>query len=84
MGNKRVLTLVEKIVSVMLTLTLLQGLIYLFLLRLNNQKKLNQLFLLKTNKLIMMSTEKSILNLFKLDGQVALIVGGNRGLGLAM
>ena len=28
--------------------------------------------------------EKSILDLFKLDGQVALIVGGNRGLGLAM
>lgn len=28
--------------------------------------------------------EKSILELFKLDGQVALIVGGNRGLGLAM
>ncbi len=32
----------------------------------------------------MMSVEKSILDLFKLDGQVALIVGGNRGLGLAM
>lgn len=31
-----------------------------------------------------MSMEKSILDLFKLDGQVALIVGGNRGLGLAM
>ncbi len=28
--------------------------------------------------------EKSILDLFKLDGQVALVVGGNRGLGLAM
>lgn len=28
--------------------------------------------------------KKSILNLFKLDGQVALIVGGNRGLGLSM
>lgn len=27
---------------------------------------------------------KSILDLFKLDGQVALVVGGNRGLGLAM
>ncbi len=27
---------------------------------------------------------KSILDLFKLDGQVALIVGGNRGLGFAM
>ena len=26
----------------------------------------------------------SILDLFKLDGQVALITGGNRGLGLAM
>lgn len=26
----------------------------------------------------------SILNLFKLDGQVALVIGGNRGLGLAM
>jgi len=31
-----------------------------------------------------MSVEKSILDLFKLDGQVALIIGGNRGLGLAM
>lgn len=31
-----------------------------------------------------MSVEKSILDLFKLDGQVALIAGGNRGLGLAM
>lgn len=31
-----------------------------------------------------MSTEKSILDLFKLDKQVALVVGGNRGLGLAM
>ena len=28
--------------------------------------------------------EKSILDLFKLNGQVALIIGGNRGLGLAM
>ena len=28
--------------------------------------------------------EKKILDLFKLDGQVALIIGGNRGLGLAM
>ena len=28
--------------------------------------------------------EKSILDLFKLDGQAALVVGGNRGLGLAM
>jgi NAD(P)-dependent dehydrogenase (short-subunit alcohol dehydrogenase family) len=28
--------------------------------------------------------EKSILDLFRLNGQVALIVGGNRGLGLAM
>ncbi|MEJ7768259.1 MAG: glucose 1-dehydrogenase [Chitinophagaceae bacterium] len=28
--------------------------------------------------------EKSILDLFKLDGQVAFITGGNRGLGLAM
>lgn len=28
--------------------------------------------------------QKSILDLFKLDGQVALIVGGNRGLGLSM
>ena len=31
-----------------------------------------------------MSVEKSILDLFKLNGQVALIIGGNRGLGLAM
>jgi gluconate 5-dehydrogenase len=28
--------------------------------------------------------EKSILDLFKLDGRVALVIGGNRGLGLAM
>lgn len=28
--------------------------------------------------------EKSILNLFRLDGNVALIIGGNRGLGLTM
>ena len=28
--------------------------------------------------------QKRILDLFKLNGQVALIVGGNRGLGLAM
>ncbi len=28
--------------------------------------------------------EKKILDLFKLDGQVALVIGGNRGLGLAM
>ncbi len=28
--------------------------------------------------------EKSILDLFKLNGQVALIIGGNRGLGLTM
>jgi len=31
-----------------------------------------------------MSVENSILDLFKLEGQVALIVGGNRGLGFAM
>ncbi|HVG40627.1 MAG TPA: SDR family oxidoreductase, partial [Chitinophagaceae bacterium] len=31
-----------------------------------------------------MNKEKSILDLFKLDGHVALIIGGNRGLGLAM
>lgn len=31
-----------------------------------------------------MNEEKSILDLFKLDGQVALIMGGNRGLGFAM
>ena len=28
--------------------------------------------------------QKRILDLFKLDGQVALVVGGNRGLGLSM
>jgi gluconate 5-dehydrogenase len=28
--------------------------------------------------------QKSVLDLFKLDGQVALVIGGNRGLGLAM
>src|SRR5437870_790510 len=28
--------------------------------------------------------KKSILDLFKLDGHVALVVGGNRGLGLSM
>src|SRR5690242_9653129 len=28
--------------------------------------------------------QKRILDLFKLDGQVALIIGGNRGLGLSM
>ena len=31
-----------------------------------------------------MNEEKSILDLFKLDGQVALITGGNKGLGFAM
>src|SRR3712207_4112412 len=28
--------------------------------------------------------QKSVLDFFKLDGQVALVIGGNRGLGLSM